>query len=174
MNLRSGEGNVVSLLILCYSVKIYVCLCVACLTVFVNRIVIQFAICLGGFVILLLNVMELLSVVIGAILDRPGMAFHRMCVFCLWSQSASRCSFHMFCLCFCMSDVISSFRSFRAGSHVFALLMLFLCVIMHTMSSYRSLQLLCIISFGMLCLSAISMMYVKILLAAGILVGMVV
>ena len=29
-------------------------------------------------------------------------------------------------LCFCMSEVISSFRSLRAGSQVFALLMLFL------------------------------------------------
>ena len=34
-----------------------------------------------------------------------------------------------------MSEVISSFRSLRAGSQVFALLMLFLCVILHTMSS---------------------------------------
>ena len=55
-------------------------LCVACLTVFVNCLVKQFAICLGVFVILLLNVMELLSVVGGALLDRPCMVFHRMCV----------------------------------------------------------------------------------------------
>ena len=48
------------------------------------------------------------------------------------------------CLCFCMSEVISSFRSLRTGSQVFALLMLFLCVILHTMSSSKSLQLLCI------------------------------
>ena len=34
--------------------------------------------------------------------------------------------YYMFCLCFCMSEVISSFRSLRAGSQVFALLMLFL------------------------------------------------
>ena len=34
--------------------------------------------------------------------------------------------FHMFCLCFCMSEVTSSFRSLRAGLQVFALLMLFL------------------------------------------------
>ena len=34
-----------------------------------------------------------------------------------------------------MSEVISSFRSLRAGSQVFALLMLFLCVILHTMWS---------------------------------------
>ena len=65
-------------------------LCVACLTVFVNCLVNclmkQFAICLGVFGILLLNVMELLSVVGGALLDRPCMVFHIMCVLCLWSQ----------------------------------------------------------------------------------------
>ena len=65
------------------------------------------------------------------------------------------------CLCFCMSEVISSFRSLRAASHVFALLMLFLGVILHTMWSGKGLQLLCILPFGMLCLSAISMMVVK-------------
>ena len=48
-------------------------LCVACLTVFVNCLLKQFAICLGVFVILLLNVMELLGVVGGALLDRPCM-----------------------------------------------------------------------------------------------------
>ena len=73
-----------------------------------------------------------------------------------------------------MSEVISSFRSLRAGSEVFALLMLFICVIVHTMSLGKSLQLLCILPFGMLCLSAISMMFVKILLAMCMLVGMVV
>ena len=73
-----------------------------------------------------------------------------------------------------MSEVISSFRSLRAGSQVFALLMLFLFVIFHAMSSGKSLQLLYILSFGMLCLSAISIMFVKIMLAVCILVGMVV
>ena len=73
-----------------------------------------------------------------------------------------------------MSEIISSFRSLRAGSQVFALFMLFLCMILHTMSSGKSLQLLCILPFGMLCLSAISMMFVKILLAVCMLVGMVV
>ena len=38
----------------------------------------------------------------------------------------------------------------------------------------KSLQLLCILPFGMLCLSAISMMFVKIMLAVCMLVGMVV
>ena len=73
-----------------------------------------------------------------------------------------------------MSEAISSFRSLRAGSQVFALLLLFLCVILHTMSSGKSLQLLCILPFGMLCLSATSMMFVKNMLAVCMLVGMVV
>ena len=61
--------NVVSLYVLCCPVNGSVCF--VCLTVFVNRLVKQFAICLGVFVILLLNVMELLCVVGGALLDRP-------------------------------------------------------------------------------------------------------
>ena len=38
-----------------------------------------------------------------------------------------------------MSEVISSFKILRAGSQVFALRMLFLCVILHTMWSGKSL-----------------------------------
>ena len=52
--------------------------------------------------------------------------------------------------------------------------MLFLCVIMHTLWSGKSLQLMCILPFGMLCLSGISMMFVKIMLAVCMLLGMVV
>ena len=74
------------------------------------------------------------------------------------------------CLCFCMSEVISSFRSLRTGSQVSDLLMLFLCVMLHTMPSGKSLQLLCILPFGMVCLSATSMMFVKIVLAVCIFV----
>ena len=73
-----------------------------------------------------------------------------------------------------MSEVISSFKSLRTESQVFALIMLFLCVILHTLWSGKSLQLLCILPFGMLCLSAISMMLIKIMLAVCMLVGMVV
>ena len=54
----------------------------------------------------------------------------------------------MFYLCFCLSEGISPFRSLRAGSQVFALLRLFLCVILHTISSGKSLQLLSILPFG--------------------------
>ena len=49
--------------------------------------------------------------------------------------------------------------------------MLFLCVILHTMCSGKSLQLLCILLLGMLCLSATSMMFVKIMLAVCIFGG---
>ena len=58
-------------------------LCVACLTVFVNCLVNQFAMCLGVVAILLLNVMEVFSVCGGALLDRPCMVFQRVCVLCL-------------------------------------------------------------------------------------------
>ena len=64
-----------------------------------------------------------------------------------------------------MSKVISSFKSLRAGSQVFVLIMLSLYVILHTMWTRKSLQLLCILPFCMLRLSDISMMFVKIMLA---------
>ena len=62
----------------------------------------------------------------------------------------------------------------ESGIAVFALLMLFYWVILHTMWSGKSLQLLCILPFGMLRLSIISIMFVKIMLAVCMLVGMVV
>ena len=75
----------------------------------------------------------------------------------------------MFCLY--MAEVISSFRSLRAGSQVFDLLVLFRCVILHTMQSGNSLQLIYILPFGILCLSAIRTMFVKTILAACMLVA---
>ena len=58
-------------------------LCVACLTVFVNCLVKQFAMCLGVVAILLLNVLDVFSVGGGALLGRPCMVFQIMCVLCL-------------------------------------------------------------------------------------------
>ena len=70
--------------ILCVSLLMYLFVfCVACLTVFVNCLVKQFAICLGVVAILLLNVMEVFSMCGGALFDRPCMVFQRMCVLCL-------------------------------------------------------------------------------------------
>ena len=68
---------------MCCSVNVSVCLCVACLKVFVNCLVKQFAMYLGIVAILLLNVMEVLSVCGGALLDRPCMVSQRVCVLCL-------------------------------------------------------------------------------------------
>ena len=56
---------------------------VAGLIVFVNCLVKQFAICLGVVVILLLNVMGVLRVGGGVLLDRPCMVLQIMCVLCL-------------------------------------------------------------------------------------------
>ena len=109
----------------------------------------------------------------GALLDRPCMVFHIMCVCCA-SGPSDRLDAPSICLfVFLYVGSISSFRSLRTGSQVFAL-MLFLCVILHTMSSGKSLQLPCILPFGMWCLSAISMMFVKIMSVVCILVRMVV
>ena len=47
--------------------------CAACLTVVVDCLVKQFAICFGVVAILLLNVMDVFSVGRGALLDRPYM-----------------------------------------------------------------------------------------------------
>ena len=77
LDLRVAECNVITLYVLC----------VACLTVFLNYLVKQFAICFGVVVILLLNVMELYSMFGGALLNRPYAAI---------------CSFHMFFLCVCL------------------------------------------------------------------------
>ena len=69
---------------LCVALLMYLfVMCVACLTVFVNCLVKQFAMCLSVVVILLLNVIEVISVGGGALLDRPCMVFQRMCVVCL-------------------------------------------------------------------------------------------
>ena len=62
---------------------LFIFLRVACLTVFVNCLVKQFAKSLGVVAILLLNVMEVFSILGGALLDRPCMVFQTVCVLCL-------------------------------------------------------------------------------------------
>ena len=57
-------------------------------------------------------------------------------------------------VCVVIYRMLTPHLEFEAGSQVFALLMLFLWVILHTMCSGKSMQLLCILSFGMLRLSA--------------------
>ena len=87
-DLSCGECNVISLYVLCFSVNGSVCF-VRCVSVnclvkqFAICLVKKFEICLGVVVILLLNIMELFSVVGGALLDRSCMVFQRVCL--LWS-----------------------------------------------------------------------------------------
>ena len=73
-----------SLYVVCCSVNVLFVLCVACLTVFVNCLVKQFAMCLGVVAILLLNVMDVFSECGGALLDRPCMVFQRVCFVCVF------------------------------------------------------------------------------------------
>ena len=81
-----------SLKLTLFGCVIYICcvgfaslfvLCVACLTVFVNCLMKQFAMCVGVVAILLLNVTDVFSVCGGALLDRPCMVFQRVCVLCM-------------------------------------------------------------------------------------------
>ena len=79
------SNKIVSYLILsyvvCFSVNVSVCF--ACLTVFVNCLVKQFAMCLGVVAILLLNVVDVFCVCGGALLDRPCIVCKRVCVLCM-------------------------------------------------------------------------------------------
>ena len=138
LDLSCGECDVIFLYFMCCSVNGSVCL-VCCVVVILNCLVKQFAVCLCVVIILLLNVMKVFSVDGGALLGRPCIVFQRMCVLCLCSQLQSKCFLHRVCLCLSRSEVIFSFRSLRAASQVVALLMLFLCVILQTMSSGKSL-----------------------------------
>ena len=75
-----SECDVMSLYF-CVALLMYLfVLFVACLTVFVNCLMKQFAICLDVVAVLLMNVMDVFSVGGGALLDRPCMVFHIMCV----------------------------------------------------------------------------------------------
>ena len=83
LDMRSGEFDVVSSCVLCCSVNGSVCF-VCCVFDSVCELfgeTIRNG--LGVFAILLLNVMEVFIVCGGALLNRPCMVFHRMCVLCL-------------------------------------------------------------------------------------------
>ena len=71
LDLSCGECNAIYLYFCVALLMDLFALCIACLTVFVNCMVKQFAIFLGVVVILLLNVMGVLTVGGCALLDRP-------------------------------------------------------------------------------------------------------
>ena len=70
LDLSCGECDVTSLYFMFYFI----------FDRFVNCLVKQFAMCLGVVAILLLNVMKVINVDGGALLDIPCMVFRRMCV----------------------------------------------------------------------------------------------
>ena len=82
---------------------------------FVNCLVKQSTICFVVFAILLLNVMDLLSMV-EVLYWIDHVWFSKECVCCACDPIERLDAPSM---CFCMSEVISSFRSLRAGSLVF-------------------------------------------------------
>ena len=84
LDLSCGECNVISLYFCAsLSMDLFV-LCVVCLTVFVNCLLKQFAMCYGVVAILLQNVMDVFSVGGGAgYMDIPCMIFPSMWVLCL-------------------------------------------------------------------------------------------
>ena len=81
LDLSCGECNVISLYVLCCSVNVYVCF-VCCVSDSIGELIDETIRNMFGCVVML-NVMELLSVVGGALLDRPCMVFQRVCVLCL-------------------------------------------------------------------------------------------
>ena len=91
------------------------------------------------FAILSLCVTDLFSVAGGGLLE---------CVCCTCDPSERLDSICFVCVFVCQK-LFPHLKSLRTGSQVLALLMLFLSVIFHSMSSGRNLQLLCILSFGM-------------------------
>ena len=96
--------------------------------------------------------------VLGLKLDPNSHAWSsKECACCTCDPSGVRLdspSYVLFVLC--MSEVISSFKSSRAGSPYVVSLFLF-----YTMWSRKGLQLLCILPIGMLCVSVIIMIFVK-------------
>ena len=103
--------------ILCVSLLMDLFLmCVACLTVFVNCLVKQFAMCLGVVDILLFNVMDVFSVCGGDWVDHVWCS--KECVCSAYDPNV-HISAHSIVFFVCRK-----FKSLRAGSQVFVLLML--------------------------------------------------
>ena len=159
---------------MCCSVNVSVCFVCCVLDSACELFGETIAMCVGVVSILLLNIMDVFSVCGGALLDRPCMVFQRVCVLCLWSQWASKCSFHMFCLCFVCRKLSPHLGVWELDHRCLLSLCYFFEWFCILCLRARACKLLCILPLGMFCLSAISMMFVKIMLAVCMLVGMVV
>ena len=126
-----------------------------CLIVLVNCLLNAFAMCMGEVTVFSLKVSFVVIVFCWLIRVWSSKDY----VYCVCDPSV--CYLHISYLCVCMRDVISEFNSVIRGSHASCALMLILCSILWLMCSESSLQAECILTFGMLCLSAWRMMFVK-------------
>ena len=73
----------VMLVVCSLSVFLSMCLFVLCLTVFVNCLLNEFAICVGGVTVFSLKVIVLFLGCVGVLLANPCIVFQRVCVLCL-------------------------------------------------------------------------------------------
>ena len=97
---------------------------------FVNCLVNWLTFCLGVIAVWFLKVIVLFVMGVGFLLDSPLIVFHSMCVFRLWSQCPSRCSFHMPDLCVCMAWMMSLFKCsslLSVGSFALIMSRAFIC-----------------------------------------------
>ena len=89
-------------------------LCVACLTVFVNCLVKQFAMCVGVVAILLLNVMDVFSVcgvLVLCWIDHVWSSKERVCCACDPNERLSAPSICVVCVFVCLIDNEHQLRS---------------------------------------------------------------
>ena len=133
--------------LICLFVVLF-CLFVLCSVVLVNCLFSISAFCLLVMAVLLLEFIVLLVMVCVMFLS-PLIVFQSLWVFCLWSQSPSRCFFHSCSLCFCISLSISVFSCGIWGFLGSSLLVLFLLVIRFLMCGGSSFCVFCIFPLGM-------------------------
>ena len=129
------------------------------------------AFCLFVMAVLLSKVIVMLVACLGFLFESAVTVFQSLCVSFLWLQSSVMCCFHMFCLCCCICVSICVFSSVMSGCLWSCCLMVLRCLMSERMFSGRSFWLLRIFPWGMLCLSAVRMMVVRMLLAVWMLSG---
>ena len=156
--------NVEFSLLVCLSMILF-CVSVLYFVTLTNCWLKEDAILLGAVAVLPLNVIVLFGCCGGCLFDREFIVFHKMCVFCLWSQCSSSFDFHISDLCCEISWFISSLIVLMFLSFGFCCLRWSLLRILSLIGSGSSKVVVCSLPFGMWCLSAFSIAFVRILFA---------
>ena len=123
---------------------------VLCFIVSVNCLLNAFVICLGVVVVFLLNVMVLFCAWVSFLLSSPCMSFHSVCYVC--------------------GSIVCLYVLFRC---LFFLFLCMWCLIYCMICSGNNLHALCILSFGVWCLSACKIMLMSVVLSVCGLVGVI-